>query len=59
MVGEGNVITLPSVPWMMSQQEKRREKQLVGIFCTPICHMHCLKGAFAIDKKLSGFKTHN
>ena len=58
MVGEGNAVTLPSVPWVLSLEEQKRVKQVIGNFHTPIGHMHCLKGAFTKDKKLSGLKTH-
>ena len=59
IVGEGNVITLPSVPWVLSQQEQKRVNHVIGNLFTPINHMHCLKGAFTKDKKLSGLKTHD
>ena len=59
IIGEGDVVTLPNVPWVLSQAEQKRVKNVIGNFRTPTGHMHCLKGAFTKDKKLSGLKTHD
>ena len=59
MIAEGNVVTLPNVPWVLSQPEQKRVKHVIGNFCTPTSHMHYLKGAFTKDKKLCGLKTHD
>ena len=59
IIGEGNVVTLPKVPWVLNQTEQKRVKNVIGNFRTPTGHMHCLKGAFTKDKKLSGLKTHD
>ena len=59
IIGEGNVVTLPNVPWVLSQAEQKRVKNVIGKFCTPTGHMQCLKRAFTNDKKLNGLKTHD
>lgn len=59
VMGEGNVVTLPKVPWVLTQQEEKRVKRIIGDFRTPTGHMHCLKGAFTKDNKLSGLKSHD
>ena len=56
IIGEGNVVTLPNAPWVLSQAEQKRVKNVIGNFRTPIGHMHYLKRAFTKDKKLSGLK---
>ena len=47
------------MPWVLSQAEQKRVKHVIGNFHTPTRHMHCLKGVFTKDKKLSGLKTHD
>ena len=34
-------------------------KKTIADFRTPTGHMHCLKGAFTSDNKLTGLKTHD
>ena len=43
IIGEGNVVTLPKVPWVLNQTEQKRVKNVIGNFRTPTGHMHCLK----------------
>ena len=59
VMGEGNVVILPNVPWVLTKQEETRVKRIIGGFCTPTGHMHCSKGAFTKEKELSGLKTHD
>ena len=58
-MGEGNIVTLPSVPWVLSQPKQKKVKHVIDNFRTPIGHTHYLTGAFTKDKKLSGLKTHD
>ena len=59
IIGEGNAVTLPNVPWILTQQEEKRVKHIIANFRTPLGHMHCLKGVFTKDNKLTGLKTHD
>ena len=59
LIREGGVETPPKVPWILTKEEQARVKRVITGFCTPTGHMHCLKGAFIVENKLSGLKTHD
>ena len=45
--------------WTMSKEEDSQVKNVIKAFRTPTGYMHCLKGAFTHDNRLSGLKTHD
>ena len=45
--------------WSFTKQEDEQVKSVIKSFRTPTGHMHCLKGAFTHDNRLSGLKTHD
>ena len=59
MIGPNGVETLRKAPWVLTREEQTRVKSTIADFQTPTGHMHCLKGAFTSDNKLTGLRTHD
>ena len=55
----GDRCTLPKAPWVLSKKDIRTINKEIASFRTPTGYMHCLKGAFTTDGRLSGLKLHD
>ena len=52
-------LLLPRAPWVLRKVEMAQVKKTIPEVRTPTGHMHCLKGVFSKDDKLSGLKSHD
>ena len=52
-------LLLPKSHWVLRKVEMAQVKKTISEFRTPTGHMHCLKGVFSKDDKLSGLKSHD
>lgn len=52
-------LDIPKAPWVLKKAEMNQVRKTISEFRTPTGNMHCLKGVFNSDDKLSGLKTHD
>lgn len=52
-------VILPKAPWIFTKTEEAVVKREIASFRTPTGHMHCMKGVFTKDNKLTGLKSHD